>query len=262
MTNINLSIPDTKEFRELLLERLAAETAKLKDEHRAQRLTNRTLTADAKAAELHYELEKAMHDTECAKDYYHRVYRFGHGIPDVTPVVDAASVSACINTLSVWDRLNPEADFEIVFNSPGGSVIDGMELFDFVQEMRRKGHYITTAARGYAASMAGILLQAGDHRVMGRESYVMIHELSTGVGGKTSEIEDEVALLKRIQGRVGRIFAERSAEAVDNGTAEVALTEQQLAEGDPDLNLIGWKRRDMWLDSDTCMRFGIVDEVR
>ena len=46
-------------------------------------------------------------------------------------------------------------------------VIAGLALYDFIQTLRRKGHKVTTVSYGMAASMAGILLQAGDVRVMG-----------------------------------------------------------------------------------------------
>ena len=62
---------------------------------------------------------------------------------------------------------------EIVFSSPGGGIISGFELFDFMQDLRSKGHKITTGSLGYAASMAGILLQAGDVRWIGHQSWMI-----------------------------------------------------------------------------------------
>lgn len=190
---------------------------------------------------------------ELTNDHYHYLYRF-------TEAVAAGSVRKCIDKLVVWQRqsahLEEKPPIEIEFFSPGGSVIDGMALFDFIQQLRAAGHHVTTSATGYAASMGGILLQAGDKRVMGREAYVLIHEVSFGAAGKIGEIEDEVAFIKKIQDRVLDIFASRSKEAAAREDTQCTkpLTKRQLK--------AGWNRKDWWLSSDECLIHGIVDEVR
>ena len=166
--------------------------------------------------------------------------------------VTKTTVDRAICRLTQWHLLKPGCEIEIMFNSPGGSVFAGMDLFDYIQELRRDGHYVTTSARGMAASMAGILLQAGGHRVMGREAQVLIREVSSFAIRKVGEIEDEVTLLKKMSDRVLNIFAERAAEAGRSGTASDPFTKAQLRRG--------WARRDWWLDSDECFRGGIVDK--
>jgi ATP-dependent Clp endopeptidase proteolytic subunit ClpP len=132
---------------------------------------------------------------------------------------------------------------EIVFSSPGGSIIDGFELFDFIQELRGKGHKMTTGSLGMAASMAGILLMAGDVRWMGHQAWVMIHRAAFGAIGKTFEIEDEVKYVKRIEERCLGIFTSRSK-----------LTKQKIKRN--------WDRKDWWIDADECLAMGLVDEIR
>ena len=106
-----------------------------------------------------------------------------------------------MSKLTQWHRENPKCDIEIIFSSPGGSIIDGFELFDFIQELRRD-HKVTTGSLGMAASMAGILLQAGTHRWIGHQSWMMIHRAAFGAYGKTFEIEDEVKFVQRIEERI------------------------------------------------------------
>ena len=132
---------------------------------------------------------------------------------------------------------------EIVFSSPGGSIIDGFELFDFIQDLRTSGHKIITGSLGMAASMAGILLQAGDHRWIGHQCWLMIHRAAFGAIGKTYEIEDEVKLVKRIEGRIVDIFTKRSK-----------LTRLKIKRN--------WDRKDWWIDADECLTMGLVDEIR
>lgn len=213
-----------------------AEEVKSRAEAESAKATARKTLAEAELAELTLERERRKEKSELAKDQHHHVYLFDES-------VGASSVKKCITTLSEWDRLDPTCDIEIVFDSPGGSVIDGMHLWDFLSMIKSRGHKLTTVALGMAASMAGILLQAGDVRVLGRESYLLIHEVSFGAGGKIGEVEDEVAFVKKIQGRVLDIFAARSH-----------LSRTKIASN--------WRRRDWWLDSSEAIKCGFVDELR
>jgi ATP-dependent Clp endopeptidase proteolytic subunit ClpP len=223
----------------------------------------RALQARAEAAKLsseahHEELRAAEQEIELrqkqrierellALDGYNYTYRF-------TDAVSDKSVAAAVDKLTFWRRTAPQQALEIVFNSPGGSVIAGMDLFDFIQELRRDGHHVTTATRGYAASMGGILLQAGDVRVMGKEAYVLIHEVATGAYGKIGEIEDEVKFMKKIGERVIDIFLTRAATALEAGTATKPLTRNLFTKS--------WERKDWWLNSQEALELGVVDELR
>ncbi|KKN37630.1 hypothetical protein LCGC14_0761450 [marine sediment metagenome] len=208
------------------------------------------LNADARKANAEayaFELEGAVGDLQLAgairiekerlaSNKFHHVFNYIGGI-------DQNSVAICMDQLTLWDRLDPGCGIEIVFNSPGGSVMAGMALFDHIQAIRKAGHQVTTVSNGYAASMAGILLQAGDIRVIGKESYVLIHQISSGAVGKIGEIEDVVKFLKLVSKRVLGIFADRSNKPA-------SYFEKH------------WERTDWWLDSEECMKIGFVDEVR
>ena len=173
---------------------------------------------------------------EKAADDENFLYRFGSE-------VSGGSVTSCIKKLTEWSRLNPKCDIEVIFSSPGGSIIDGFELFDFMQHLRSKGHRITTGTLGYAASMAGILLQAGDTRWIGQQAWLMIHRASFGAYGKTFEIEDEVKFIKRIEERVLDIFTSRSN-----------LTRNKIKRN--------WERKDWWISAEQAVDLQLVDEVR
>lgn len=242
------------------VEKLRAE--RLHEEANAIKAMAEAKKAEAEARKLEAEAAEAEHKTavcahvraredekrekELLGDEYSRIYRFDQ-------TVGSTSVANCARTLELWARQDAverqktgrkkPCPIEIVFYSPGGEVISGMALFDHIRRISKMGHHITTVCSGYAASMAGILLQAGDTRVMGKESYILIHEVSFGAGGKIGEVEDEVAFVKKIQSRVLHIFAERSS-----------LTVRQLDNR--------WKRKDWWLDSDEALELKIVDEVR
>jgi ATP-dependent protease ClpP protease subunit len=94
-----------------------------------------------------------------------------------------------------------------------------------------------------AASMAGILLQAGDTRVMAKESWLMIHEASFGASGKIGDVEDTVEWVKMVQERILSIFSERSG-----------LTKAFLKKN--------WQRKNWWISSDYALKLNLIDEVR
>lgn len=156
--------------------------------------------------------------------------------------IDAESVQACIAELGLWSRRDPGAPFTIIFNSPGGSVHDGLALFDYIRQLRRLGHHITTVALGRAASMGAILLQAGDRRVVGANAFVLVHEVSHQTGGKVSEMADNVDFTRRLQGRLLDILAERST-----------LTAREI--------LRRWTRKEWWLAADEAVGLGFADEI-
>jgi len=171
-----------------------------------------------------------------AGDEYHHVYRFDGA-------VDAASVSKCMKKLTEWHRLDEGCAIEVIFSSPGGSVIDGMELFDFLVGLQHEGHSVTTGCTGMAASMAGILVQAGGTRWMSHQSWYMIHRAAFGSHGKTFEVEDTVEWIKRIESRIIDIFTRNSH-----------LTKNKIKRN--------WDRKDWWITADEALEMGLIDEIR
>jgi len=210
--------------------RFLAEAKKFTAEAAAFKLAVDDATLDLKAKQ-HVALRIS------AQDWRHNTYRLVGEIND-------ASVKSCMDELSLWHRIDPEAHWDIVFNSPGGSVVPGLALYDFLTEMRND-HDITTTAQGYAASMGGILLQAGTTRCIGKESYILIHEISGQMFGSFGDLEDRMAWLAKVQSRILDIFTERSAGKKTKEEFENA-----------------WKRKDFWLDSVEALEWGVVDGIR
>lgn len=156
--------------------------------------------------------------------------------------VNKGAVAGCMDTLTQWNREDPDKPITVVFNSPGGSVIDGLALYDQIQILKNEGQEINTHSLGMAASMGGILLQAGEKRTMGKHAYLLIHEISSIALGNASELEDELKFVQRLQARSLAILAHRST-----------LTPRQIARK--------WKRKDWWLDADEALELGFIDAI-
>ncbi|MAG59881.1 hypothetical protein CMO96_03790 [Candidatus Woesebacteria bacterium] len=218
------------------VKKLKAEAAKVEAE--ARKVTAEAESAETKAEKekLEFERYKKERIQRLAIDSERHVYRF-------SGTVTKASVVRCRNTLTEWSICSPGCDMEIVFASGGGGITAGFELFDYIQQLRSIGHNITTGSLGMAASMAGVLLQAGEKRWIGHQSWILIHRAAFGAIGKTFEIEDEVDLVKRIEERIIDIFTSRST-----------LTRLKIKRN--------WDRKDWWINADEALELGLVDEIK
>lgn len=220
-----------------------AEIARLEAESRKFEAEARKAAAEAETAELSAEVNRTIrdgairaHKAALASDSHHHIYRFSTGVGET-------SVKACMSKLAEWMRQDPRPQrIEIVFSSPGGSIIDGFVLFDYIQQVRRSGIHVTTSTLGYAASMAGVLLQAGDDRVMGKESWLLIHEASFGASGSLADVTDTVDWVKRMQDRLVDIYAERS------GKSKTWIKKK-------------FERKDWWLNSTEALTHGFIDRI-
>jgi ATP-dependent protease ClpP protease subunit len=231
-------LPTQEETARIIAEtdRTRAETAKLvaeagKASEEAENARNMAICARYAREAVEREAADLM-----AGDDYHGVYRYVGGITET-------SVKLAMHFLTSWHRQHDGADIEIIFTSGGGDVISGMALFDFILDLRHEGHRVTTSALGEAASMAGILLQAGDWRTMGAEATLMIHEATFRAEGKTGEHEDTLGWIKKVQERILKIFASRSTLTIDEIRAK-------------------WYRSEWYLDSDEALRLGLIDAIR
>lgn len=196
----------------------------------------RHLTAQAELAELKLDQERRTEEDAAASEYEHRIYAFNSD-------VRKTSVEECIATLGQWARRDPGCSLTLIINSPGGSVLDGFALFDFLRWLSAKGHHITTVGTGMVASMGGILLQAGDTREFAANAQLLIHEVSSGSIGKIGDLEDEVEFCKRLWSRCVSILGARSA-----------LTERQIRGRA--------ERKEWWLDADEALLHGFVDAIQ
>jgi len=196
---------------------------------------------DARLSAITLRIAEEIEASRLQADETHRVYRF-------TTPVDANTAQHCLQTLARWHRLDPACDIEIIFTSPGGSVVHGMALFDQIKRLSIHGggsHHVTTGIAGWAASMAGILLQAGDTRWMGSESTLMIHEISAQTGGKIGDIKDDTKWFEMLCERIAHLFVQRSG-----GKCSAAKFRK------------GWERTDWFLLSSEALALGFIDEVR
>ncbi len=138
------------------------------------------------------------------------------------------------------DSSDPGKDVSIYINSPGGSVYAGLGIYDTMQYISSD---VTTICTGIAASMAAVLLVAGEKgkRFALRHSRVMIHQPMGGAQGQASDMEITVREIKKLKEELYRIIADHSGQPIEK------------VERDSD--------RDYWMTSDEALAYGMIDRV-
>ncbi len=148
------------------------------------------------------------------------------------------------------DSVDPGKDISIYINSPGGSVVAGLGIYDTMQFISSD---VNTLCTGMAASMAAVLLVAGQEgkRQALPHSRVMIHQPLGGVQGQASDIEIEAREIQKYKKELYTIIAEHShtpyekvwqdsdrnywmtaQEAKDYGMIDTVLINKKNKEGD------------------------------
>lgn len=132
--------------------------------------------------------------------------------------VNDRSVTECVKQIDKWAKDSP-APIEIVLRSDGGRIDSGLW---FVEEVRHiaKSHDVFTRVGGLAASMAGVMLQAGSERVIGHESRLHLHPPSAGVWDSVHAIGEVYDRLMEQYEQILNIYASRSKLTADQIRAE------------------------------------------
>jgi ATP-dependent protease ClpP protease subunit len=160
---------------------------------------------------------------------------------------DEDTVGECLDAIDTWHKLDENSDWHIRLNSPGGYVNEGNDLLDTLEAHSIRGggtHHITITVRGMAASMAGILLQIADERVMGPRATLLIHPISSWFGGTRGEMRDKMDNIEILNDEVARLFLERAGKKLPKKRLEEALL-----------------RKDWWISSSDALKWGLCDRI-
>ena len=162
-----------------------------------------------------------------------RIIFLGAPISDYTANVIQAQ-------LLYLDTSDPGKDIAIYINSPGGSVSAGLGIYDTMQFISSK---VSTICTGMAASMAAVLLVAGEKgkRSALKHSRVMIHQPMGGIQGQASDIEITAKEILRLRDQLYTIIADHSGKPFD----------QIMKDSD----------RDYWMTSEEAKEYGMIDNV-
>ncbi|MCH2156360.1 MAG: ATP-dependent Clp protease proteolytic subunit [Opitutales bacterium] len=154
--------------------------------------------------------------------------------------IDDYVANSIIAQLLFLQMEDPKKEINLYINSPGGSVTDGMAIFDTLNMLSCE---VVTYCVGLAASMGTVLLAAGTKgkRYALPNSRIMIHQPSGGAGGQTSDISIAAKEILRWRETINQVLAERSGQSLE-----------QIAK-DSD--------RDFYMTAEEAKNYGLVDQV-
>jgi len=145
-----------------------------------------------------------------------------------------------VGQLLYLESQDPEKDIFMYINSPGGSITDGLAIYDTMQHVRAP---ISTICVGQAASMGAVLLAAGapGKRRALAHSRVLIHQPLGGARGQASDIEIQAREVLRMKQLLNEILAKHTGQSVED------------IKKDTD--------RDNIMTPDEAKTYGLIDEV-
>ncbi|MEM9134790.1 MAG: ATP-dependent Clp protease proteolytic subunit [Actinomycetota bacterium] len=154
--------------------------------------------------------------------------------------VDDDSANRIVSQLLVLSAEDPASDICLYINSPGGSVLAGLAVYDMIQLVPND---VATVAVGLAASMGQILLCAGTagKRYALPNAQVIMHEGSAGLGGSAADVEIQAASLQDTLDRMRGIIARHTGHTMEEVVTDVG--------------------RDRWFDAEQARDYGFVDHV-
>lgn len=111
-----------------------------------------------------------------------------------------------------WDGIKDKKNIKVMLNSPGGSVFDGMTIYNIISSRRAN---VTVEVYGLAASIASVIALAGDRLIMGEGTYMMIHEPWAVSIGNSKDMLKMSELLDKMQGEFINIYETSSGLSRD-----------------------------------------------
>lgn len=191
------------------------------------------------------ELDSMKKELEVLEARLNMEYQLG-GVFSFSKSVTPRSVNKLLRYMRIWHDHDPSGEWTIYLNSTGGQIIHGMALVDELRShslLERGTHRITIKVRGIAASMAGVILQAADDRVIGPGAQLMIHEPSSTIMGTMHDIRAEHEWLERWWDQATKMFVDRGCRL----SAEEIKARAH--------------KHDWWLTAEEAVELGFADRV-
>ena len=154
--------------------------------------------------------------------------------------VNQEMANSIVAQLLFLEMEDPEAEISMYINSPGGSVTDGMAIYDTMRYIRPK---VRTVCLGMAASMGAFLLMAGEPgmRYALPNSEVMIHQPSGGASGQATDVQLHAQWLLRTKNKMNQLMSEMTGQPLEKIQQDV--------------------ERDYFMTAEEALKYGVIDKI-
>jgi ATP-dependent Clp protease protease subunit len=175
---------------------------------------------------------------ERAYDIYSRLLK--DRIIFLGTAIDDDVANLVIAQMLFLESEDPDKDVHLYINSPGGVVTSGLAIYDTLQYIRPK---ISTICMGQAASIAALLLAAGDRgkRYALPHSRILIHQPRGGFQGQATDVEIQAKEILRLREELNRILSRHTSQALEKIQSDT--------------------ERDFYMNGHQAKEYGIIDEV-
>ena len=135
---------------------------------------------------------------------------------------------------------DPDKDIQLYINSPGGSVYDGLAIYDTMQYIKPD---VQTIGIGLQASMGAFLLGSGakGKRFVLPNARVMIHQPSSGTQGMVTDQEISLRESVRMKELLAKVIAKNTGQKLEKVKADM--------------------ERDHWMSADEAVKYGLADAI-
>jgi len=159
-----------------------------------------------------------------------------------TGEVETMMCNVMIAQLLFLEAENPEMPINMYINSPGGSVYDGLGVYDVMQYIKCP---VYTYVTGMAASMGSFIAQAGaaGHRYLLPRAITMIHQPSSGTRGKVSDMEIDLIESLRIKREMTELYVKHNSRGIKYD------------------RFVELMDRDKWLTAPQALELGLADQI-
>jgi ATP-dependent Clp protease protease subunit len=154
--------------------------------------------------------------------------------------IDSDVANIITSQLMYLNSVDSESDIKMFINSPGGSVIDGLAIYDIMNWVDCD---VATYTMGMAASMGSVLCSSGQKgkRYALPNSTIMIHQVSSAAYGQNSDVQIAARESQKWQNLLYNILAENTGKTFEE------------IERDAD--------RDHWFMAKEALEYGLIDEI-
>jgi ATP-dependent Clp protease protease subunit len=154
--------------------------------------------------------------------------------------VNATTASLVVAQMLYLEAQDPDKDIQFYINSPGGSVTDGMAIYDTMKYVKCD---VSTICVGMAASMGAFLLSSGTKgkRLALPNAEIMIHQPSAGTKGQVTDMAIHLKRLEIIKRRMNQIMSENTGKSIEIVTADC--------------------ERDNFMSAEEAKEYGLLDKV-
>ncbi len=175
---------------------------------------------------------------ERAFDIYSRLLK--DRIVFLNDEVNDVTASLVVAQILFLESEDPNKDIHLYINSPGGSVVSGMAIYDTMQYVKCD---VSTICMGMAASMGAFLLAGGakGKRYALPNAEIMIHQPSGGAKGQATDIKIVADHILKTKHKQTKILAENTGQALETVEADT--------------------ERDTYMSAEEALQYGIIDKV-